>query len=81
MFNSKKAAIFIAGAVILTGVGATSAMAQGKCGAANTMIQRNLKTIEAKMNHLEKLKKEVIKADNMKCGAAKEEAARRIHVR
>lgn len=82
MFKSKKVSVVIAGAILMTTIGATSAIAQGKCGAnkcgaANTIIQGNLKKIETQMNHLKKLKREVIRANNMKCGAAKEEAAKR----
>ena len=96
MFKIKKMSSVAAGIVLLTGICTTSAMAKcgnmavskpapkcgaGKCGASNTIIQGNLQKIEAKMNHLQKLKKEVIRADNMKCGAAKEEAAKSVRIR
>jgi len=86
MFKMKSVSSTIPVIVLLAGISITSVLAApkcgaGKCGAANTLIQGNLQKIEAKMNHLQKLKKEVIRADNMKCGAAKEEAAKRIRIR
>ena len=96
MFKTRKISSAVAGVVLLAGICTASAMAKcgnmavakpapkcgaGKCGAANTMIQGNLQKIKAKINRLQKLKREAIRADNMKCGAAKEEAARHVRVR
>ena len=101
MFKIGKISMILTGALLFLGV---SAMAEGsakcgagKCGAANTLVQRDNERVEKKMmqadnmkcgaakkNAIEKnkrLKKEIMKADNMKCGAAKEEAIKKVDIK